>query len=110
MRKLEKAMNHAIENDKDSWQLGNTKVIKDGDTHRVYLHGNEIARLGDTIFQIRHACWTTSTTKSRLNAILSEHGAEGDHIYQKDYVWYFHNGVDNTDTEMTDEWMDLPIF
>jgi hypothetical protein len=25
-------------------------------------------------------------------------------------VWYFHNGVDNTDTEMTDEWMDLPIF
>jgi len=31
----------------------------------------------------------SNTTKSRLNAILSEHGIPGEGIFQKNYQWFF---------------------
>tara|TARA_R100001594_G_scaffold150302_1_gene210936 strand:- start:560 stop:928 length:369 start_codon:yes stop_codon:yes gene_type:complete len=57
---------------------------------RMYLHGNEIARVvvafefgkWNTKLYIRTAGWTTSTTKERLN------GLPGVSIYQKDFQWY----------------------
>jgi hypothetical protein len=32
--------------------------------------------------------WQTPTTKSRLNAILSAHGVDGEYIFQKKGLWF----------------------
>jgi hypothetical protein len=32
--------------------------------------------------------WQTNTTKSRLNAILSEFGMSGECVYQKNFNWF----------------------
>ncbi len=76
MRKIEEAMNRAI-NSGRNWHGDNTAVIHADDTHmEVTLHGNRIAQRvhinGTTKWYISLAGWNTSTTKSRLNAILRE--------------------------------------
>ena len=89
MRKLEQEMCRAIDDDCQHWSKANTSVIKDAEgTHHVYLHGNEIAQLGDDWIKVSHAGWKTNTTRSRLRALLTEFGDDTDTIYQKDFVWY----------------------
>ena len=70
MRKIEQQMNEAILNRKD-FRKDNTEVITISDCSFVYLHGNHIATVGDTL-DICDAGWQTVTTKSRLNALLNE--------------------------------------
>jgi hypothetical protein len=87
MRKIERLMNKAITNQKD-WKMDNTEVINFTNSSDVYLHGNLIARIGETWIELFDAGWRTSTTKSRLNAILSEHGCPGEYVFQKNFQWF----------------------
>ena len=89
MRKIEQQMNSAVANNKN-WQSGNTTVHYNEENGEsiVRLHGNKIAVIGDDFLQIFDGGWQTNTTKSRLNAILSEHGESGDKVFQKDFDWF----------------------
>lgn len=87
-RLIEKQMNTAILNSQD-WKQDNTEVIYSPvrDASYVHLHGNHIATITDTSIELYTCGYHTNTTKSRLNAILSEHG-NGDYIFQKNYEWF----------------------
>ena len=91
MRKIETQMNQAIVN-KNDWSNSNTFVDYNSNTdcstvvlHRtaiaVYDHKNEALKLNT-------GGYTTNTTKSRLNAILSEIFV-GACVYQKNFDWFF---------------------
>ena len=91
MRKIEQQMNRAIVN-KNDWSNSNTFVEYNSNTncstvvlHRtaiaVYDHNNEALKLNS-------GGYTTNTTKSRLNAILSEIFV-GACVYQKNWNWFF---------------------
>jgi hypothetical protein len=86
MRKIEAQMNRAISQEID-WQKDNTQVINIEGVSFVYLYSNLIAMVGDTWLEIFDGGHQTNTTKSRLNAILSEHGT-GERVYQKDFTWF----------------------
>ena len=89
MRKIEQQMNNAISNNLN-WQSANTAVTFDPETNEstVYLHGNKIAVVGDDFVQIFDGGYQSKTTKSRINAILSEHAIAGEGVFQKDYQWF----------------------
>ena len=87
MRKIERLMNAAITASKD-WTLDNTSVTNIDGVSEVRLHGNLIAEIGDTWLKLFDGGWQSNTTKSRLNAILREHGAPGEHIFQKKWEWF----------------------
>jgi hypothetical protein len=86
MRKIEQQMNKAITNGVD-FKLDNTEVVSCTNVADVYLHGNLIARIGETWIELFDGGWRTATTKSRLNAILKEHG-NGDCVFQKKGEWF----------------------
>lgn len=87
MRKIESAMISAIKAKQD-FKQANTEVIACTNVSDVYLHGNLIARIGETWIQIFDGGWQTNTTKSRLNAILSAFGMPGEGIFQKNFNWF----------------------
>ena len=89
MRKIEQQMNDAISN-QQNWQSGNTSVHFDFDSgvSIVRLHGNKIAEVGVKFIRLFDGGWQTNTTKSRLNAILSEHGELGDRVFAKNFDWF----------------------
>jgi len=89
MRKIEQQMNAAITNNVN-WQSSNTSVHFNEETGEsiVRLHGNTIAVVGEDFVQIFDGGWQSNTTKSRLNAILKEHGIAGEGVYQKNFKWY----------------------
>jgi hypothetical protein len=89
MRKIESLMNDAIQNNLN-WQSGNTSVSfnEEENVSVVRLHGNKIAEVGDTFIRLFDGGWQTNTTKSRLNAILAEHGDDGDCVFQKNFDWF----------------------
>ena len=86
MRKIEQAMITAVANGRD-WRSGNTEVVNDGPVVTIKLHGNVIAWLQSGMMFVTPAGWTTSTTKSRLNALLRQF-TNGASIYQKDFEWF----------------------
>ena len=79
-------MNRAISTETD-WQKDNTKVINIDGVSFVYLYNNLIAMVGDTWLELFDGGYKSNTTKSRLNAILQEHG-NLEHIYQKNFEWF----------------------
>jgi hypothetical protein len=87
MRKIERLMNDAIQNEKD-WKSDNTEVISCTNVTDVFLHGNLIARIGETWIELFDGGHRSKTTKSRLNAILAAHGVEGEYIFQKNFQWF----------------------
>jgi len=89
MRKIEQQMNNAISNNLN-WQSANTAVVYDDQSGEstVYLHGNKIAVVGEDFVQIFDGGYQSVTTKSRLNAILKEHGIAGEGVYQKAGKWF----------------------
>ena len=87
MRKIERLMNAAIKAGKD-FKLDNTQVVACSNVSDVFLHGNLIARIGETWIELFDGGWQSNTTKSRLNAILAEHGVPGEHIFQKNFTWF----------------------
>ena len=89
MRKIETQMCQAIQSNKD-WRSGNTRVIYSPihNTSEVYLHNNLIAIVTDDALQILDGGWQSNTTKSRLNAILSECGVTGERVFQQNFEWF----------------------
>ena len=89
MRKIESLMNDAISSNAN-WQSGNTSVSfnEEENVSVVRLHGNKIAEVGDNFIRLFDGGWQTNTTKSRLNAILEEHGDDGDRVFQKNFDWF----------------------
>jgi len=87
MRKIERLMNAAIKGGKD-FKLANTEVVACSNVSDVYLHGNLIARIGETWIELFDGGWQSVTTKSRLNAILSEFGIAGECVFQKNFNWF----------------------
>ena len=89
MRKIEQQMNTAIQNNQN-WQSANTAVTFDEESavSSVFLHGNKIAEVGNTFIRLFDGGWQSNTTKSRLNAILSEHGDCGDKVFAKNFDWF----------------------
>ena len=90
MRKIERAMNFAISNKAD-WSSSNTRVEFNDSTNcsSVFLHGHRIATVCHETKAVKvDSCgWQTVTTKSRLNAILSE-VKYGCSVFQKNWNWY----------------------
>lgn len=69
MRKIEEMMVDAIKNGKNLC-VSNTRVVCDGDERKVYLFGNLIAVVENSRVYVTDAGWSTTTTISRLHAIL----------------------------------------
>ena len=90
MRKIERQMNFAISNRAD-WSSSNTRVEFNDSTNcsSVFLHGHNIATVDHSTNAVKvSSCgWQTVTTKSRLNAILSE-VKYGCSVFQKQWNWY----------------------
>ena len=80
-------MNAAITREVD-WKQDNTMVVNKDGVSFVFLHGNLIAEIGDTWLKLHDGGWQSNTTKSRLNAILAEHGEPGDRVFQKNWDWF----------------------
>jgi hypothetical protein len=99
MRKIEREMNAAISNS-INWKSGNTEVTFDSETNesKVFLHGNHIATVGDDFVEIFDGGWQSNTTKSRLNAILSEHGIKGECVFQRNFKWFVHKFIGQAGT------------
>ena len=94
-------MNAAISESKD-WKLANTEVVSQQDgVSIVYLHGNKIAEIGDDFIKLYDGGWQSNTTKSRINAIMTEHGIAGEGVFQKNYQWFIrlYNGTEFFVTE-----------
>jgi hypothetical protein len=90
MRKIEQQMNRAISN-RTNWAGSNTTVSYNDSTNcsSVFLHGHQIATVDHSTNAVKvSSCgWQTVTTKSRLNAILSE-VKYGCSVFQKQWNWY----------------------
>ena len=90
MRKLEKQMNFALSN-KGNWAGSNTTVQYNESTNcsSVLLHGHQIATLDHhtNALKLSSCGYQTVTTKSRLNALLSEF-KYGCKVFQKNFDWY----------------------
>jgi len=87
MRKIERLMNAAISEGRD-WSLKNTSVTMNGNVAEVRLHGNLIAEVSDECVTLHDGGWQSVTTKSRLNAIMSEHCLPGEGVFQKEWEWF----------------------
>lgn len=89
MRKIEQQMTAAVQND-SNWSSANTAVVFNAEenTSTVYLHGNKICTIGDTWMQLWDGGYQSKTTKSRLNALLSAFGVDGERVFAKDFDWY----------------------
>jgi hypothetical protein len=87
MRKIETQMITAIKDNKD-FKVANTEVISCTNVSDVYLHGHLIARIGETWIELFDGGYQTNTTKSRLNAILSAFGMDGERVFAKNFDWF----------------------
>ena len=95
MRKIEQQMNRAIVNKAD-WMVdsnySNTSVEYNSNTNcsTVVLYNTAIATYdhNNEALKLNSGGYTTNTTKSRLNAILSEIFV-GACVYQKNWNWFF---------------------
>ena len=96
MRKIETQMNQAVANSA-TWSSGNTTVHfnEHENLSIVRLHGIKIAEIGEDFLRIFDGGWQTTTTKSRLNALIDRFcNAQTDGVFQKNYEWFVRdNGV-----------------
>lgn len=101
MRKIEEQMCNAVHHNID-WTNGNTTVHfnEENGESVVRLHGNKIAVIGDDFLQIFDGGWQTTTTKSRLNALIDRFcNAVTDGVFQKDYQWFIRDNKVTRDFE-----------
>ena len=91
MRKIESQMIAAIKEGK-CWRSGNTQVLTLAGDSTVLLHGNKIAEIDDCSLKLFDGGYQSTTTKSRLNALLSEFGytcgTKREYVFQKQYEWF----------------------
>ena len=90
MRKIERQMNFAISN-RGNWSGSNTTVLYNESTNcsSILLHGHNIATVDHNTQAVKlSSCgYETTTTKSRLNAILEE-VKYGCKVFQKNFTWF----------------------
>ena len=79
--------------DQRDFKSGNTKVVTEGDTSLVYLHGSKIAEIDETSIRLFDGGYQSKTTKSRLNAIISACWNACECVYQKDFNWFYRKFV-----------------
>ena len=83
-------MNRAVVN-KNDWSNSNTKVDYNSNTNcsTVVLHRTAIAVYDhkNQALKLNTGGWYSVTTKSRLNAILSEL-ITGASVFQRDFIWF----------------------
>ena len=94
-------------NSSKNWQSANTSVHfnEESNTSIVRLHGNKIAEVTDDSMTIFDGGWQTTTTKSRLNALINEFcNAVTDGVFQKNYQWFV------TDNNVTKEFTNGYVF
>lgn len=82
MRKIERQIVDRLEGRESGTLSPRDKVIGCD----YYLHGSLVAIVGPEYVKVSSCGWRTSTTKSRLNAILGHFCNV--RINQKDFVWY----------------------
>jgi hypothetical protein len=87
MRKIESLMNAAILEGRN-FSSGNTTVTHEDGVATVLLFGNKIAEVGDSFLTLFDGGRQSNTTKSRLNAILSENGNGTEKVFQKNRKWF----------------------
>ena len=107
-------MNRAILNN-ENWQKDNTSVTYDTDTNnsKVFLYGNLIAVVGDDHVEIFDGGYQSTTTKSRINAICSEHCITGEGVFQKNYQWFvrkFVGAINGQNVFKTEEFNSSYLF
>jgi hypothetical protein len=102
MRKIELQMNAAITHGVD-WKCDNTEVVNIDGVSFVYLYGSKIAEVGDTFIRLYDGGRQSATTKSRLNAILFEHGIGGESVFQKARQWFLRS-------KFGTEFITIPFF
>ena len=75
-----------------NWSKDNTSVIIEDGISKVYLHGSKIAEVGDDFLKLYDGGYQSKTTKSRLNALLSEFGytcgTKREYVFQKQFEWF----------------------
>ena len=101
MRKIESQMCAAVQSNKD-WQSANTSVHFDPESgvSVVRLHGNKIAEVSDNDMTIFDGGWQTTTTKSRLNALINRFcNGVTDGVFQKNYEWFIRDNNVTVDFE-----------
>ena len=106
MRKIEEQMCNAVHHNID-WQSGNTSVhyCEENGESIVRLHGNKIAVIGDDFLQIFDGGWQTTTTKSRLNALIDRFcNSVTDGVFQSKFEWFI------TDNNVTRDFENGYIF
>ena len=90
MRKIEQQMNRAIVN-RNNWSNSNTFVEYNSNTDcsTIVLHRTAIAVYDHNTqaLKLNTGGWSTVTTKSRLNAILSQL-ITGASVFQRDFIWF----------------------
>ena len=90
MRKIEEQMNRAVVN-KNDWSNSNTVVDYNSNTNcsTVVLHRTAIAVYdhNTSALKLNTGGWHSVTTKSRLNAILSEL-ITGARVFQRAFIWF----------------------
>lgn len=89
MRVIEKKMVNAFMNNINT-RSGNDKVIANNGITTWYYHGNPIAEKSIDGTALSNCGWNTTTTKSRLNALLSRL-KPGNYISQHKFVWYIND-------------------
>ena len=89
MRNIERQMIAAVKGN-INWSKDNTSVIFEDGISSVYLHGNLIAEVDDNSIKLYDGGYQTQTTKSRLNALLTELKT-GCSVFQKNWNWYLCN-------------------
>lgn len=101
MRKIESQMCAAVQKN-INWQSANTSVHfnEETGTSIVRLHGNKIAEVTDNDMTIFDGGWQTTTTKSRLNALINEFcNGVTDGVFQKNYQWFIMDNKQVVDFE-----------
>jgi len=114
MRNIEQRIINALR-DQSEFKAGNTEVLNERSLDgkdiegKVLLHGNLIATFNRSLNQleIESGGWESVTTKSRLNALLSEF-APAYRIRQVKYHWY----IDDLSQDEPDllHWTSYAIF
>ena len=87
MRNIERQMIAAVKGN-INWSKDNTSVIFEDGISSVYLHGNLIAEVDDDSIKLYDGGYQSNTTKSRLNALLSEFGYDTEHVFQRQFEWF----------------------
>jgi len=87
MRKIETQIINAVRDNQDL-KVANSQVVTYTNCSDVYLHGNLIARIGETWIELFDGGYQSKTTKSRLNALLQAFGMDGEYVFQKNFQWF----------------------